>query len=230
MSKPVPDHSAPSRNPPETEVHGSLREYYQSLLVRLGESRNGSRPPNVIAFTSCYPGEGVSTVAANLALMSAHQAQGQVVLVDANFRRPSVHRTFGARLSPGMADVTGQTADLRALVQPSSVANLYLVCAGRTDVDLPQVYHSKEFYNLLGSLRRECSLVLFDTPALSEAGSAQCLASRVDGVVLVVEAQRVRWQAAEQAKQELLEAGANLLGVILNKRQLPIPRWLYRTL
>jgi capsular exopolysaccharide synthesis family protein len=199
-------------------------------VVRLGESRNGARPPNVIAFTSCYPGEGVSTVASNLALTSAHHGRGRVVLVDANFRRPSVHRVFGASLSPGMADVGRHPLDPRALVQPSSVANLHLVCAGSSEVDLPQVYHSKEFYNLLGSLRRECSLVLFDTPALSEAGSTHCLASRVDGMVLVLEAERVRWQAAERAKQQLVEAGANLLGVILNKRQLPIPRWLYRTL
>ena len=72
--------------------------------------------------------------------------------------------------------------------------------------------------------------MVIDVPALSDTGSAAQLTGLCNGVVLVVEAGQLRWEVAQRAKEQLVQSNANVLGVVLNKRQFHIPEWLYKTL
>jgi Mrp family chromosome partitioning ATPase len=79
-------------------------------------------------------------------------------------------------------------------------------------------------------LKKDYRYVIVDLPAINEVKWAVRAASLCDGVGLVVEAERSRWEAILEAKQQLLMSHANILGVILNKRRFPVPKWLYESL
>jgi Mrp family chromosome partitioning ATPase len=154
------------------------------------------------------------------------------LLVDANTVYPAVHRVFGASLEPGLTDALA--ADQKrdqggAPVVSRRSENLDLLTAGSMH-DSPGGTKPEAFSQFIASAKRDYRFVIVDLPALSTSSSAVTLAGTCDGVVLVAEADRVRWEVANTAKEQLSKSKVNILGVVVNKRQYPVPGWLYRTL
>ena len=204
---------------------------YQDLPDRLLLTVEGSQElPRVVALTSCYSGEGVTTVASHLATLLAANADGRVLFVDANLRRPSAHLVFGVNVSPGLTEflVDGQSS--AEIVQPSGVPNLDVVTAGERNISFSRKSEFKALHDLVGQWRSKYRFVLLDTPAVRGGMFAGLLGGLVDGVVLVVEAERVRWEVVRRVHERLVRARANVLGVALNKRRFYIPEWLYKRL
>ena len=189
-------------------VHQDARSFYDILQSRMFVYGNGNLgPPGVIAVTSCHRGEGVSVVASNLAAMLADCLHGPVLLVDARAAQDYVAEqslTFSTSLLRANDDRTGRQIDLQR--PPRDVHNSFL--------ELKGVYR----------------FIVIDAPAALKDMTALRLAGHVDGVVLVIESGRVRWEVAKQTVGLLKHANANLLGVVLNKRQFYLPNWLYRRL
>jgi polysaccharide biosynthesis transport protein len=200
------------------------------LPANLLGSRSSQKTARLLALVSCYPGEGVSTVAASLALNLVQQQGGRVLLVDTNLARPAAHQFFGVDLKPGLADISTQGPDKTNGILPSTINNLDILSLGDGQANLASFFESRQFAELLNLWNREYNFVLVDTPALHEAGWVTQLASVANGVVLVIEAEQTRWEVVQQAKEVLGQAHVNVLGVVLNKRQFHIPEWLYRTL
>jgi len=94
----------------------------------------------------------------------------------------------------------------------------------------PTDYRAQTTPELIAELKRDFTFIVLDTPAIMEASAAVRLCSMADGVVLVVEAEDTRWQVAQEAREALKRANANVLGVVLNKRRFHVPEWLYRKL
>ncbi|MBI5591080.1 MAG: P-loop NTPase [Deltaproteobacteria bacterium] len=206
-----------------------LRKIYETFINRLNSPACGNfETLHAISLTSCHPGEGNSTVAAHLALMLANCGEGRILLVDANIHHPSVHRIFDVDLSPGLTDIFRDGQGNMNLIRPSRINYLDLLCAGRAEADSSWRFDSKTFAELLKLWKREYSFVIFDSPAVWEGNYADSLGTLVDAVILVAEAEKVRWETAQRAKDLLIEARANVLGIVLNKRQFYIPEWLYR--
>jgi capsular exopolysaccharide synthesis family protein len=204
---------------------GEAWEPFRTLWRRLLFRGNGATALQAIGVTSCLHGEGVSTVAAHLAATAA--AAGQpILLVDANLDRPALHHVFHLDLSPGLADALRQGARFEELVQPSSRANLSILTAGTAEAGLAAWGDSATLTALVQSLKRAFPFVLFDLPAL-ETGSitTQC-AGLLDGLLLVVEAQRVRLDIVQREKELLTQTGVPLIGAVLNKRRDYVPAWL----
>ncbi len=219
------DDSAPCETAATLDLPPKIKEYYNTLRDRLLLSSTGSvEPLCLVAVTSSYGGEGVSTVATNLAVSMSHH--GSVLLVDANIMHPAIHKIFGMNLSPGLAETleTGLTA-----VGTGAARNLDVLAAGHINGSVPMLYESpKDLSELLARFRSNYRFVVFDLPPVTETSAALRLASLVDGVLLVVEADRSRWESVRKVKRQLLQIKANLLGVVLNKRRFPIPRFFYR--
>jgi len=129
-----------------------------------------------------------------------------------------------------LAGVLTQRYPAPGFIQPGPLPNLSILPAGNGLDNLSVLVESGKFTDLLNSWRDQFAYVIFDAPPLQEDMGAVSLSRLMDGVILVVEAERTRWEVAQQAKAFLLRAQAPVLGVVLNKRQLPIPQWLYRTL
>jgi Mrp family chromosome partitioning ATPase len=90
--------------------------------------------------------------------------------------------------------------------------------------------HSDEFRKLLVQMKKAYRFIVLDLPAVNEASWTVRLARLCDGVCLVVEAERSRWEVVDRTREQLVRSNANVLGVVLNKRKMHIPEWLYRTL
>jgi len=210
-----------------------LSEHYEAFRERLLLCTKGSTgKAYVLAVISCHRHEGVSTVAANLAItLSRPHDNGHVLLVDADVGHPSVHGVFmKAKLSPGLADILTNSQSDGDAIQPLPAQNLHILSAGTKNGNLSEIFDSDRFTKLLNSVKGRYRFVVIDVPALNGASSAARLAGLCDGVVLVVEAERLRWEIAQRVKEQLVRSNANVLGVVLNKRRFHIPSWLYRTL
>lgn len=212
-------------------IPARVRQYYETLGEQLLQSSDGStEKQRVFAVVSCHRGEGVSTVAANLATWLAQRGNGDVLLVDANTAHPSVHRIFKKKLSPGLVDVLENGQGNGDAILNSPVQNLHILSAGRVKVNLSQIFDFDRFSKRLSSIKEHYRFVVFDLPAVSQMSIVPRLAGLFDGVIIVVEAERLRWEVVQRMKERLVKAEANVLGVVLNKRRFPIPAWLYRTL
>ena len=217
--------------PAEWIIPARIREGYEAFRERLLLCSNGSTGATyVLAVIGCHRHEGVSTVTANLAATLSRHDNGQILLVDANISHPSVHRIFKANLSPGLVDILANGQSDGDTIQSLPGQNLHVLSAGTTNGNLSETFNSDGFTKLLTSIKNRYRFVVIDVPALSNASFAARLASLCDGVILVVEAEQLRWEVAQRAKEQLVKSNANVLGVVLNKRRFHVPGWLYRTL
>ena len=209
------------------KIRGNYSIFREELLLKL----NGhSKAPYALAITGCRRGEGVSTVAANISAMLAQGTGGRVLLVDTNIRCPSAHQIFQTRLEPGLANISTADRDYGDIIVSERFKNLHILAAGMPNGSPPGILRPAQFAKLINSMKKDYRHVVFDMPAMKEARSSARLASLCDGVVLVIEAERLRWEVLLEAKAQLLKWNANTVGVVLNKRRFPIPEWLYRML
>ena len=217
--------------PRQWKIPTKIRWHYSIFKEELILKLNGhSKAPYSLAIISCHRGEGVSTVAANISAMLAQGRCGQVLLVDTNIRYPSAHRIFQTRLEPGLTNIPTADYDYGDIIVSERFKNLHILAAGMPNGSPPGILRPAQFTKLINSMKRDYRHVVFDMPAMKEARSSARLASLCDGVVLVIEAERLRWEVLLEAKARLLKWNANTLGVVLNKRRFPIPEWLYRML
>jgi Mrp family chromosome partitioning ATPase len=157
---------------------------------------------------------------------TAAGGQHRVLLVDANLGRPRVHRIFDLPCSPGLGEVLVSPGRASEAIRPSVFGNLSVLCAG--EVSGKALVDVGELSDALEAVRAGYDLVVFDLPAAGESSFAVCVAGMLDGVILVVEAERVRWEVADRAKHRLLGAKTQLLGTVLNKRRQYGPAWMNR--
>lgn len=212
-------------------VPARVREQYNAFRERLLlQSAGAGETPRVLAVTGSHPGEGVSTVAANVAAALARPGDGHVLLIDADLGHPSMHRIFRTKLAPGLADLLKDGEAARDAICPSPVQNLDILSAGAPNGDPSEIFSSGGLSRLLDSAKKNYRFIVIDLPAVNKASWAVRLASLCDGVVLVVEAERSRREVVQRVKEQLVESKANVLGVVINKRRFRIPGWLYHRL
>ncbi len=213
------------------DIPAAVKENYENFKERVLLCPTVSKnAPRVFAITGSHHNEGATTVAANLARALARPGDGQVLLIDADIRHPSVHQIFESRLSPGLSDILNDGQNVESVVVSSPVQNLHILSAGAVNGVLSDIFDLERFAGLLDTIKSSYRFVVIDLPAVSEASWALPLARLCDGVGLVVEAERSRFEVAQKTKELLLKADANIFGVVINKRRFYIPRWLYQTL
>jgi len=198
-------------------------EQYRGFRTNLS-AMNPKNDPRTLLFTSAQPREGKSITVANIALALAENQHLKVCLVDADLRAGSVHKLFGARTGPGLADVMLDRVSPRLALQESRLPGLSLMTAGR-EVDNPgEVLSSDHMQQLIGWLKRSHNYVLFDSPpCLPFADSAQ-LSKYIDGVLLVVAIDDTRRKDAERAVHAMQAAGANVVGTFVTGAAGPVQR------
>jgi capsular exopolysaccharide synthesis family protein len=174
-------------------------------------------PIKTLLITSASPGEGKSTLASNLAVVMA-QAGLRTLLVDADLRRPSVHRIFGLTNQEGLTKVLVQDGQgLDGNVRMPPVENLRVLTSGPTPPNPSELLGSHRMAALLASLKQDADLIVIDSPPALAVTDASVLAGKVDGVILVVESGQTRRDVALKAKEQLQQVGAHVLGAALNK-------------
>lgn len=173
-------------------------------------------PPRIIVVSSPLPGDGKSTVAANL--VAAIESSGQpVVLVDGDLRRPMVASTLGLVEGVGLTDVlTGKITVEEALQRLPGHPNMRVLAAGPIPPNPSELLGSQAMRNLLTKLSQE-AIVVVDAPPLLPVTDGAILAARTDGALVVISSGKTRDHQLESALEHLQRVDAKTLGIIVNK-------------
>jgi capsular exopolysaccharide synthesis family protein len=205
---------------PELIVHHGTQplasESYRGLRTTILFSTPG-QAPRILLVTSSLPLEGKSTTCANLATAMA-KAEPNVLLVDADLRRPSLHNIFHLPAEPGLSNfLVGELDDLP--VVETIVPNLFIVPAGKIPPHPSELLGSDRMREFLELAKSRFGRIIIDSPPLMSVTDAAILSTQAEGVLLVIKAESVPRKAAMDARDQLLEVNATLLGVVFNNIQ-----------
>jgi capsular exopolysaccharide synthesis family protein len=177
---------------------------------------NVDNPPRVIVVTSPLPGDGKSTTVANLAIAIAAGGQ-QVVLIDADLRRPTVAKTFNLVGGAGLTDVLAGRSSVGDVLQPwGTSGNLLILAAGQIPPNPSELLGSERMHQLVASLS-EHAIVLIDAPPLLPVTDAAILTHNTDGALIVASVGKTTIDALTKALSNVERANGTVLGVILNR-------------
>lgn len=205
-----------------TEAFRVLRANIQFLGV--------DQPVRNILVTSAGPSEGKSMITANLGVVMA-QSGLSVIVVDADLRRPTMHRAFSISRDRGLTNALMRPeggAALETFLQPTQVENLRVLPSGPLPPNPADLLGSRRMSELIQTLSHQVDVILIDSPPILAAADASMLAARADGVLLVIESGVTSRAVVAQAKETLEKAGARILGVTLNKLSRRVGSYYYR--
>ena len=192
-------------------------EAYRILRTNVEFAGIGN-PGGTILVTSAEPTEGKSTTVANLGVVAA-QAGKQVIVVDSDLRRPTLHRFFELERETGLTTLLLEDEpDVDAALQTTEVEGLWVLVSGPLPPNPTDLLGSPQMARLVAKLEERADLVLLDSPPVLAVADASLLAARAAGVILVVDAGETRRDAVRRAKETLEKAEARILGAVLNRQ------------
>ena len=199
----------------ETVPH-DFGEAFRSLRTSLVFT-SGGESTRVVAVTSTQPLEGKTTTACNLALALA-LGGSRVLLIDADMRRPGLHKTMGLQNGAGLSHLLVGQSRVREVIQRTADPNLFVITAGRTPPNPSELLASERMNHFIANLAHgPFDWVLLDTPPVLAVTDAVIIAQKVAGVVFVVGSEMTRRVHAERALETLQNGRARGIGVVLNR-------------
>jgi capsular exopolysaccharide synthesis family protein len=209
-----------------SDVRSPSAEAYRHLRTSLLLSSAG-QPPKTILVTSSQPSEGKTTTAVNTAITLA-QTGAPVLIVDCDLRRPRVHANFNVSNARGLTNYLSGERDLDSLVKTyDKLPNLQILTSGPIPPNPAELLGSMEMRRLLAALGERYAHIVIDSPPAISFTDASILSTLVDGVMLVVHGGRSSRAVVRRAKQQLVDVGANIFGVVLNNVRLDSPDYYY---
>jgi capsular exopolysaccharide synthesis family protein len=180
--------------------------------VRLSIAVEGMRS---LVVTSPRPGDGKTAVASNLAVALALSDQ-RVLLIDADMRRPRLHKVFDVPQAPGLSDLLVGQSTASVAVRRMEVPNLHLLTCGATPPNPSELLESRRFTKFLAQLHSHFDWVVIDAPPILPVTDASILCGKVNGVLFVASAEKTPLPALRGALEQLARTQAHILGVVLN--------------
>jgi succinoglycan biosynthesis transport protein ExoP len=208
------------------EVRSPVTEAYRHLRTSLLLSSAG-QPPRTVLVTSSQPSEGKTTTAVNTAVMLA-QTGAEVLLLDCDLRRPRIHAHFGLGNARGVTNYLSGESDVSSLVQQyDKVPSLKIITSGPVPPNAAELLGSEEMRRLVSLLSENFTHVIIDSPPAISFTDASILSTMVDGVMLVVHGGRSSRAVVRRAKQQLMDVGAHIFGIVLNNVKLESSDYYY---
>jgi capsular exopolysaccharide synthesis family protein len=199
---------------PRSAVAECLRSIRTNIMFRT-QQRAGHLPFRTLLVTSAAPREGKSFMSSNLATIIA-MTGSRVLLIDADLRRPNVHRLFEISDEKGLSDVLSGGRSLESVIIPSHVSGLDLVVAGPIPPNPSELLGNERMQNIK-SMIRGYDVVIIDTPPVTVVADPMVLTPLADGVLLVVESNRTSKSLVTQAVSRLEQVSSRILGAVVNK-------------
>jgi polysaccharide biosynthesis transport protein len=207
---------------PQSQMAESYRALRTSLLLS-----NLGAPPKVIMVTSALPQEGKTTTSINTAVVLAQKGV-RVLLIDADLRRPSIHKTLGMAPHSGLSNVlTGSTTLEQAITRTAVLPNLFVLPAGTPPPNPAELLASSNLKAVLDQLKEQYDHIVIDTPPSLSVTDAVVLSPRADAVVLVIRSGQTTKQALRRSRDILMQVNAKVVGVLLNAVDLSSPDYYY---
>ncbi len=203
-----------------------ISEAFRSLRTNL-QFAGVETPLRTLLVTSPSPSDGKTTIVANLASVIA-QSGRNVVIVDADLRRPRIHKMFQLSNRVGLTDQFIRTQDrFDGSLKSTEVANLHAITSGNLPPNPSELLSSGRMSEILKLLSKQFNTVIIDSPPTLLVTDAMVLAQRVDGVLLVVKPSVTKWASLRQAIEQLQRVKANLLGIVVNDVNVGRSRYYY---
>ncbi|GAB1790256.1 CpsD/CapB family tyrosine-protein kinase [Priestia megaterium] len=202
-----------------------VAEQYRTIRTNIQFS-NVDQDIKTIVVTSSGAEEGKSTTASNLATVYAQQGLN-VLLIDADLRKPTGHYTFRLENHIGLTNVLTRQSTLAQAVQESEIPHLSVLTSGPIPPNPSELLASAQMAELLKEMKKQFDMIIFDTPPILAVADAQILANQVDGTILVVSSGKTEKDAALKSKELLSNAQGKLLGVVLNNRKVEEGNYYY---
>ncbi|KOP65417.1 capsular biosynthesis protein [Bacillus sp. FJAT-18019] len=192
-----------------------ISEVYRILRTKIHFSSK-DQELKTLMITSTQTGEGKTTTISNLAVTYAQEGK-RVLLIDADMRRPSLHRVFSVPNHQGLSTLlTGQTS-VQDSVQETIVSNLSLLPSGPVPANPAELMDSVVMRELLEQLKPEYDVILLDTPSVLSVSDSVIVSALCDGVVMIVASGKVRKDHLKKAKEQLDHVNARMVGIVINK-------------
>jgi Mrp family chromosome partitioning ATPase len=209
------------------------RCYKESELMVMAQNIAALLPgpdKNVIQFIGSRKGEGTSTLVREFAMVSAEHSNKPVLLVEADLMQPCQYRAFGIEAKSPLDHVLKEGKALDGVVSQVDKSNLFLATLSSK---VQSALTARTFFNptdMWKIVREQFSLILIDSSPASVTADSMALCETVDGIVLVVEAEKTRSAVVKKVRDHILMQEGNLLGMVFTKRRLYIPEFFYRFL
>lgn len=196
---------------PQSNAAEGFRTIRATLSLLKGADRF-----RVITVTSTIPSEGKSLVASNLAIVQA-QAGFKTILVEADLRRPTVHKVFQLHSPIGLAGyLTGEAKTIDEIVHKTEVPNLDAICCGAIPSSPSELIGSQRMSQFIEDLRQRYDRVVLDCPPISAVSDPLVVGSVADGIIFVSKFNKVRRDHVRKVVQRIQNAGVQIIGVVLN--------------
>ncbi len=198
---------------PHSDSRSAIAEAYRAFRTSLLLASANS--PKVIVVTSSFAREGKTTTSVNLATVLAQMGK-PVLIIDADLRRPRLHRVFRGAKNIGLVNYLAANAPLDQIVQSTEVPDLYTVLAGPIPPNPSELLGSDRMKQLIHEIRSRYAYVIFDSPPVLAVADAIILAAEADGVVLCVHGGRTPRDLVARSAERLRQSKIPVLGAILN--------------
>ena len=195
--------------------HSPIAEAYKSLRTNIKFS-SVDKDLKTIAVTSTDKGEGKSTVSSNLAAAMALD-NSRVLLIDCDLRRPTIHKKFTLSNLNGLSSVLTQQNSINEVIQKTDIQGVDILTSGPKPPNPSEMLGSNAMKQLLEEVSKNYDRVIVDASPIGIVTDAAILTAMVGGVVFVVESRKAPIESIKHAKELLVNADANILGVVLNK-------------
>jgi capsular exopolysaccharide synthesis family protein len=204
-------------------------EELNSVYIKILQA---SKNPKIrsIMISSCNKGEGASTVAVNLARIFAQKNGSKTLLIDANLHNAALENVFNVEREPGLTDLINDSVDIKETIKETDLENLKLLPAGSSVSDPKEIFNSEAISQCLEKLKRIYRFIVLDSAPIIPYADSLFLSSKVDMVLLAIEADKTRLEVAQEAIKKLSKMGISVFGTILNKKKFNIPTLIYKRL
>jgi capsular exopolysaccharide synthesis family protein len=192
---------------PVSEAYRMIRSNIQFSFL--------DKPLKRLLVTSSGPSEGKSTTCANLGIVFA-QSGKRVILLDCDLRKPMLHKIFGLQNITGLTNILLGEVEIEDVIYEIEGTNLGVITTGPIPPNPSELLGSKKMEAFLAELENHADLIILDTPPIIAVTDAALLANKVDGVLLVIAANKTLIGAAQKSKELLLNGKANIIGTVMN--------------
>jgi succinoglycan biosynthesis transport protein ExoP len=207
------------------EPKSEIAEAYRALRTSVLLSSAGQQP-HTILITSALPQDGKTMTSVNTAIVLAQQGK-RVLLIDADLRRPNIHKVFGIRPEFGLTNVLTGGATVEEALQPTVQPNLFLMPSGPLPPHPSELLGSVRMQQLIRQWRTEYDHVIIDSPPALSVTDAVLISVQVDIVILVIRSGQTTTHALRRTRDLLMNVKANVMGIVLNAVDLTSPDYYY---
>ena len=215
---------APPKQGPEVDMEQEMLTLYQTITASLPTVDHPA-----VLFVGSRSNEGTSTVVRELARIVSLRLEKRVLLIDLDRSRPDLH-VYVSPKQEKREDNADAPVSIETSLRQVEESSLYVMPLCESTLHTPRTLNAVKSGAFWEPLREKFELIIVDSPPATRFPDGPGIVSQVDGVLIVVEAEKTRWQVASAVKEMIVKHGGNILGIVFNKRQYYIPQFIYQYL